>query len=122
MLRKMKKARLPSPSLHYVSIFLEFRVLWCSWERYHVPDVLHTRHEKNQTLEAKTEASVRTASELARVEIPLVCIQLHSSRLYLVSQLLIRLFTHTSATYRFSAFLFFKCTFRFGDYRKNAEK
>lgn len=38
---------------------LKIRSLWCSWERNHVTDVLHTRHEEHQTLESKTESSVR---------------------------------------------------------------
>ena len=38
---------------------LKFCALRCTWERYHVTNVLHTCHEQDKTLEAKTKACVR---------------------------------------------------------------
>ena len=39
---------------------LEFRGLWCTRERYYVTYILHASHEKNETLETETKASMRT--------------------------------------------------------------
>lgn len=40
------------------SVFLELCALRCTWERDDVANVLHTRYEKNETLETKSETSV----------------------------------------------------------------
>lgn len=41
------------------SVFLEFRIIRSTWERYDITDILHASNEQNQTLEAETEASMR---------------------------------------------------------------
>ena len=43
----------------YLIILLELCVLWCTWERNHVADVLHTGYEENQALETEAETCVR---------------------------------------------------------------
>lgn len=44
---------------NYIFRFLELCALRCTWERYDVANVLHTRYEEDETLEAETEACVR---------------------------------------------------------------
>ena len=53
-----------------LTILLEFCIVWSTWERNHVADVLHTCYEEDETLESETEATVRTATETTGVEIP----------------------------------------------------
>lgn len=43
---------------NYIFRFLELCALRCTWERDDVANVLHTRYEKNETLETKSETSV----------------------------------------------------------------
>lgn len=43
---------------NYIFRFLELCALRCTWERNYVANVLHTRYEKNETLETKSETSV----------------------------------------------------------------
>lgn len=56
-----KKIRTPKVGFGQIMLCnsLEIRSLWCSWERNDVPDVLHSRHEEHQSLEAQAEACVR---------------------------------------------------------------
>ena len=44
--------------IYLISYSLELCILWCTWERNHVTDVLHTSYEENQTLETETETCV----------------------------------------------------------------
>ena len=53
-----------------LTILLEFCIVWSTWERNHVADVLQTGYEEDETLESETEATVRTATETTGVEIP----------------------------------------------------
>lgn len=43
---------------NYTSPTLELSALRCTWERDDVANVLHTRYEKDETLETKSETCV----------------------------------------------------------------
>ena len=49
---------------------LKVGILWRSGEGNDIADVLHTRHEEDQALEAESEAGMRTCAPAAGVEIP----------------------------------------------------
>ena len=72
---------------------LKVGILWRSGEGTDIADVLHTRHEEDQSLEAESEAGMRTGAPSAGVEIPPEVCLVHLSLVDLGHELVVALFT-----------------------------
>ena len=73
---------------------LEFSTLGSTREGNDVADVLHTCYKQNQTLEAKTEASMRTGSPTTGIDVPPQVGLIHLTTLNLTHQFVVALLTH----------------------------
>ena len=72
---------------------LEHRVLGRTGEGDDVADVLHSRHEEDEALEAETEAGVRTSAPAACVDIPSQMGHIHLTTVDLCHELVIAVLT-----------------------------
>jgi len=83
--------------LHLIIYILELGRLWSSREGYDITDVLHAGDEKDEALEAESEACMRAGTPAASVEIPPELVGLHLSTVDLSHELVVRLLTDRAA-------------------------